>query len=56
MFRIIKQVFIALLSFSRSLTTKCMFLNNEPCTVRDSLINLNPVELNYCSFMIGLDK
>ena len=29
MFGLIKQVFIALLGFSRSLATKCVFLNNE---------------------------
>ena len=30
MFRLIKQVFISLLSFSRVLSTKCVSLNNEP--------------------------
>ena len=56
MFRLIKQIFIALLSFSESLTTKCVSLNNEPCMIRPTLIDLNPVELNYYPFMISLDK
>ena len=50
------QVFVTLLSFSRSLTTKCMFLNEESCTTRSTLIDLNPVVLNYYPFMISLDK
>ena len=56
MFRLIKQVFIALLSFSGSLTTTSVSLNNEPCMIRPTLIDLNPVELNYYPFMISLDK
>ena len=56
MLRLIKQVFIALLSFSGSLTTKSVSLNNEPCMIRPTLIDLNPVELNYYPFMISLDK
>ena len=57
MFRLIKRVFIiALLSFSGSLATKCTSLNNEPCVIRPNLIDLNPVELNYYSFIISLDK
>ena len=54
-----KQVFIVLLSFGSSLAcdkTKCMFLNDEPCMVRPSLIDLNPVELKYYPFIISLDK
>ena len=34
---------IALLSFSESLATKCVSLNNEPCMARPTLIDLNPV-------------
>ena len=33
-----------------------MCLNDEPCMVRPSLIDLNPVELKYYPFMISLDK
>ena len=56
MFSIIKQVFIVLLSFTESLAIKCVSLNNEPCMVRHTLINLNPIELKYYQFMISLDK
>ena len=37
MFRLIKQVFIVLISFNESLArhqTKCLFLNDEPSMVR----------------------
>ena len=45
MFSLIKQVFIVLLSFSGSLATKCVPLNDEPCMVRLTLTDLNSVEL-----------
>ena len=53
---LIKQVLITLMSFSRSLVTKCVSLNNESCTDSPTLIDLNLVELNYYQFMISLDK
>ena len=59
MFTLIKQVFIALLSFSISLArdrTKCLFLNDEPCMVRPTLVDLNHIELKYYPLMISLDK
>ena len=64
MFSIIKQVFIVLLIFFQSLARvakvsgrpKCLFLNDEPCMVRPTLIDMNPVELEYYSFMISLNK
>ena len=56
MFSLIKQVFIALLSFSSSLATKCISLNDELCMIRPTIIDLNPVELKYYPFMISLDK
>ena len=56
MLRLIKQVFIGLLSFSRSSTTKFMPLNNEPCVTRPTLIDLSPVKFNYYPFMVSLDK
>ena len=56
MFSLIKQVFIVLLSFSSSLETTCVFLNAEPCMVRPTLMDLNPVELRYYPFMISLGK
>ena len=49
-------MFIALSSFSRSLVTKSVSLNNELCTIRPTLIDLNPVEFNYYLFMISLNK
>ena len=56
MFSLNKKGFIALLSFSKSLVTKCLSLNNEPCMIRLFLIDLNPVELKHYPFMIRLDK
>ena len=57
MLRLIRQVFIALLSFSRSLATKCVYLNNKLCITRPTFVDLNPVDLNYLApFMIRLDK
>ena len=49
------SLFIVLLSFSSSLArvakiadrTKCLFLSDELCIVRPTLIDLNPVELKY---------
>ena len=56
MYRLIKQVFVALLTSSGFLATKCMSSNNEPCMIRPILIGSNPIELNYYPFMINLDK
>ena len=50
------SLFIALLSFSEALATKCMFLNNEPRMVRPTLIDMNHVEFKYYSFIISLNK
>ena len=47
MFRFIKNMFIGLLSFSGSLATKCLLLNNEQCKTRPFLIDLNHAELTY---------
>ena len=52
-------MFILLLSFSESLArdrTKCLSLNDEPCIIRSTLIDLNPVEFKYYPFTISLDK
>ena len=49
-------MFIVLLSFSISLATKCLFLNDELCMVRPTLIYLNSVELKYYPFIIRLVK
>ena len=55
-FSLIKQVFMVLLIFSSSLSTTCVSLNDEPRMARPTLIDLNPVELKYCPFMVSLDK
>ena len=44
------------MSFSESLATKCVSLNDEPCMVSPTVIDLNPIELKYYPFMISLDK
>ena len=36
--------------------TKCLFLNNEPCMVKRTLIDINPNEIKYYPFMISLNK
>ena len=53
MFSLIKQVFNVSL-YSRSLATKCLFLNDEPCMVTPTLIDLNPTELKYYPLMISM--
>ena len=53
------NLFIILLSFNSSLAlqrTKYLFLNDEQCVVRPTLIDLNPVELKDFPFMISLNK
>ena len=37
-------------------SNKCMSLNDKPCMIRPTLINLKPVELKYYPFMNSLDK
>ena len=49
-------MFIELLSFSGYLTTKRVSLNNKSCMTRSTLIDLNPVKINYFPFAISLDK
>ena len=68
MFRLTKQVFIAILSFSRSLHNKnivsnftiSISFNNQPCMTRPILIDLNPDKYNqglrYYPFMVNLDR
>ena len=48
------SLFIVLLSFSKSLATKTLFF--EPCMVRPTVTDMNPVELQYYPFMISLNK
>ena len=47
---------IVLLSFSESVPSNCLSLNNEPYMVISTLIDFNSVELKYYQFMISLDK
>ena len=53
---LIKQVFIVLLIFTKSFSTKCMSLTNEPCKTRPFLVDFNFGVLKYYPFMINLDK
>ena len=50
------SLFIVLFSFSSSLSTKCLFLNDEPCMVGPTRIDFNPVELKYYPFLISLNE
>ena len=64
MFRLIKKVFVALLSLSGSLIhiakvserTKCISLKNEPHLARPTRIDLNSNVLPYYQFMAFLDR
>ena len=59
MFSFIKQVFVVLLSLSKSLEsgqTKCLSLNDELCMVRPTLVDLNPVELKHYPLVINLEN
>ena len=51
--------FIVLLGFITSLgckQIKCLFLYDEPCMFRPTIIDKNPNELKYYLFMISLNK
>ena len=52
MFSLIKQAIIALWSFSGSLPTKCVSLDNEPRIARPMLINLNPDNQRLCHYLV----
>ena len=60
MLRSIKQIFIVLvlllLAFGGSFSAKCISMNNQPCTVIPTFIDLNPDELQDYSFIISLEK
>lgn len=55
MIKFVKQIFIALLSFSESLATKFLSLNDYSTLVKPTLFDLNPNDVHYCRFMVGLD-
>ena len=51
------SLFVVLLSFSSYLAlyqTKCLLLNDEPCMIKPTIINMNRIELKYYLFMINL--
>ena len=50
------SLFLVLLIFSSSLATKYLFLNDKPCMIRSTLIDMNPIELKYYPFVISIDK
>ena len=53
------SLFIVLIRFSDFLAcdqVKCLFLNDELCMVRSTLIDMNPAELKYYPCMISLNK
>ena len=68
MFRFLKQVFVALLGFSGSLTnifntpdlTKCISLDNQQCMTQPTFTNLYPNEyiegLCYYPFSVHLER
>ena len=45
-----------LLSYDGSLAIKCVSVNNQPCMVRQMLIDFHPDELHYYPFIIGIDS
>ena len=62
MFGFIKAAFLGLLTsiVQSSNHTKCIFLSNQQCKTRRTLINLNPNEdsegLHFCPFVATSDK
>ena len=50
--------FIVLLSSLAHIAdlTKCLFLNDETCILRPTIIDMYPVELKYHPFKISLNK
>ena len=53
------SLFIVLLTFINSLArgqTKCLFINDELCMVRPTLIDMNPNEVKYYPVMVSLNK
>ena len=51
-----KQVFITLLSFDKSLLTKFVSLNNQPCMLRPTLVDINSKEPLYYPFAVKCDR
>ena len=56
---LLNKCLLYLLSFSESFVrdqTKCLFLNDEPCMVIPTLIDLNPFELTCYPLTNSLNK
>ena len=49
-------MYTVLLSFNRFIATKLVYLNNKTCMIRQTLIDLNPIELNCYPFMVILNN
>ena len=49
-------MFTVLFSFVGFLATNCVSLTHEPYIAISTLLDLNPIDLNYYPFMISLDK
>ena len=47
---------LLLLGFGVSLAIKCISMNNQPCLVRPTHIDLNPEELCHYLFITSLDR
>ena len=47
---------LRLIKVSRSLSAKCVSLNNEVSMIRPTLIDLSPTNLNQYSCIVSLDK
>ena len=54
----IKQIVLVLvlLGFGGSLSTECISMNNQPCMVRPTLLDLNLDELHYYPCIISLHR
>ena len=53
------SLFVVLLRFNESLAgdqTNCLFLNDELCMARPTIIYINTIELKYYPFVISLNK
>ena len=56
MFRFIKQMFTELFILVGSLAVKCVSLNNQPCQVRSTFVNVNLNKPIYYPFFVSVSK
>ena len=47
---------LVLLGFGGLLTARCISMNNQPCTVRMMLTDVNPNEIHYYPLMVSLGR